>query len=476
MQVIQTTDYVHKRQPWAHQETAFLESRDKAAWALFMEQGTGKSKVLLDTAVWNYTQGRIDGVLLICDKGITRTWVEEHLPENIPDHVPWTCHAHDAQRAATKKAAQARDEAVAVEDTLSIVITNWQVALTATGRTFLERFLNLRRVLMILDESDAIKTPKARTTKALTTLGRRATMRRIATGTPVADGPFDVFSQLRFLDPHIFGMTSFRAFKNEFGDWDRFGPYPVLLNYKRLDELHDIVTTHGHRVLKQDCFDLPDKVYERIFTPLTSDQNRLLKELRDDMTYFGEPVENALVALTRATQISAGFYADPKHGHVLYAEQPKADAIVQQILRLGQDRQVIVWGQYHAEMVLLARAFMDANISFVQYDGSIERDARDDAERLFRDGRVQVMLATTAAASKGRNWQNASFVFYHSNSPKLIQRLQSEDRAHRGTTTHKVTYIDLCAEGSGDAKRLAALRAKKNIADMITGDNVREWI
>ena len=87
--IIKPTDYLHKRQPWAHQERIFLESRDKKAWAFFMEQGTGKSKVIVDTIAWNWMRGRILGALIVCDKGIIRTWVEEHLPENLPGlHCP----------------------------------------------------------------------------------------------------------------------------------------------------------------------------------------------------------------------------------------------------------------------------------------------------------------------------------------------------------------------------------------------------
>ena len=118
------SDYLHKQAPWKHQDCIFLESRDKLAWGLFMEQGTGKSKVLVDTIAWNYIRGRINGVIIVCDKGIIRTWLEEHLPENMPDHINWQVLVYDAQRAGSKKAAAERDE-LFLFNGLQILVTNW---------------------------------------------------------------------------------------------------------------------------------------------------------------------------------------------------------------------------------------------------------------------------------------------------------------------------------------------------------------
>ena len=516
MRHITATDYLHKRSPWMHQHRIFMQSRDAEAWGFFMEQGTGKSMVMIDTAAWAYMQGRITAALIVCDKGIVRTWLEEHLPENMPDHIPYSVLEYDAARAATKKAQAARNQALTCPELL-VVLTNWAAFRTDKGRHFMEQIVRSRDTLMMLDESDAIKTPKAKQTRAITTVGKRAAMRRIATGTPVADGPFDIFAQMRFLDPTILGTTSFLAFKHEYGVWEkRFTAthsYPHLINYQSLNELHAIVDRHSHRVLKEECFDLPPKVYERVYVDLGPAAEALYRELKNSLTLGGQPVGHPLVALLRATQIAAGFYVEAGAaakdlyedlvGHMangdtvrptsaeelnesfrlkgsakarIFDEQPKADAIVQQIKRMGRTRQAIVWGQFLVELDILTARLEAAGISWTRYDGTMPMESRNSAERLFKEGTCQVIIATTQAAGKGRNWQNASAVFYHSNSPKLILRLQSEDRAHRGGTKHSVTYWDICAEGTGDAKRLEALRGKKNLADIVNGDNIKEWL
>ena len=266
-----------------------------------------------------------------------------------------------------------------------------------------------------------------------------------------------------------------------------------------------MLSRHSHRVLKEDCFDLPPKVYERIYVELGPEAKRMYDILRNTKTYRGQVIVNPLEALTRANQIVSGFCTDETEGAIYFADQPKADAIAKEISLMSKARQAVVWCQFVAEITIVARALERFDIKYVEYQGSMPNDERNEAERVFKDGRAQVMVATTHAASKGRNWQNASAVFYHSNSPKLILRTQSEDRTHRGGTQHSVTYYDVVAENTGEVKRLEAvkimkgdkvtqkmvdrtlkgigdvhrmdaLKGKKDLADLITGDNIQEWL
>ena len=80
-------DYPLKTVPYAHQKTALEKSWDKDAYGLFMEMGTGKSKVLLDSMAMLYDQGHINGALIIAPKGVVKTWYEQELPTHLPDHI-----------------------------------------------------------------------------------------------------------------------------------------------------------------------------------------------------------------------------------------------------------------------------------------------------------------------------------------------------------------------------------------------------
>ena len=69
----------------------------------------------------------------------------------------------------------------------------------------------------------------------------------------------------------------------------------------------------------------------------------------------------------------------------------------------------------------------------------------------------------------------ASTVVYYSNNYDLEIRLQSEDRAHRIGQKNNVTYVDLVSPKTIDDKILTALQNKQNIANMVLGEELKEW-
>jgi SNF2 family DNA or RNA helicase len=113
----------------------------------------------------------------------------------------------------------------------------------------------------------------------------------------------------------------------------------------------------------------------------------------------------------------------------------------------------------------------------VRYDGSTGPDERLTARKNFQaDGGPQFFVANAAAAGTGLTLHKGKAAFYYSNSFKLVERLQSEDRIHRIGQTESCNYTDLIARGTIDSKLVEALRDKRNVASMILGDTLREWI
>ena len=79
--------FVFKTQPYAHQLSALEVSCDREEFALFMEMGTGKSKVLIDNIAYLYGKGSINAVLIVAPKGVYNNWVEKELPQHLPDFI-----------------------------------------------------------------------------------------------------------------------------------------------------------------------------------------------------------------------------------------------------------------------------------------------------------------------------------------------------------------------------------------------------
>ena len=83
-----TVNYNFKLPPFNHQVDALDYGWDRTEFGLFMEMGTGKSKVLIDNMGMLYQAGEIDFALVLAPKGVYRNWVAKEIPEHMSDDVP----------------------------------------------------------------------------------------------------------------------------------------------------------------------------------------------------------------------------------------------------------------------------------------------------------------------------------------------------------------------------------------------------
>ena len=137
-------------------------------------------------------------------------------------------------------------------------------------------------------------------------------------------------------------------------------------------------------------------------------------------------------------------------------------------------QQLIVWCRFTHDADLLCRELGPARC--VRYDGKVGEKDKAGALDLFRSGKRQVCVAKPSSMGMGLTLVNSSISFYYSNTFSMLERLQSEDRQHRPGQHNAVTYVDLTADRTVDDKILNALRAKKEIADQVVGDEYREWL
>ena len=155
---------------------------------------------------------------------------------------------------------------------------NVEALSTKKGLDFAAKFMRCHKTLLAIDESTTIKNQNAKRTKSILLLGKQAKYRRILTGSPVTKSPLDLYTQCAFLNEFLLGFTSFYTFRNRYANMiDRnFGGRRVQLigSYKRLDELAENLKKFSYRVLKEDCLDLPPKVYTRREVDLTPEQNK----------------------------------------------------------------------------------------------------------------------------------------------------------------------------------------------------------
>ncbi len=479
--------------PFQHQEEVFALSRDLPEFALFMEMGTGKTRIEVDTATYLRAKGSIDAVLVVCPNSVKDTWVEEvaqMAPEwSSHEVVVWSATAKKVQREAIVTFLDPGGEGVA----LKWFIVNVEGLSSDRAFDVCQRFLQLHRCLMIVDESSRIKTPRAKRTKNVIKLGKLAPFRRVMSGTPVTQGPLDLYTQFKFLDPYILGFSSFYTFRNRYAVMGGFNMKQVI-GYSNLEELVELIDPYSYRVTRAECIDLPPNVFERLTVDLGKEQRVAYDQMKKDMVadHAGQRVSVTLVLtqMLRLQQIVGGFlpitvYNDlteleETHVEPIRGVNAKMVALVEFLDDLDRRSRVIIWARFRAEIQLITETLDDryGSDTWVEFHGGVKTTDRTAARRAFQDasGPTRFFVGQTETGGLGITLTAADTVVYYSNSFSLESRLQSEDRAHRIGQDKTVTYVDMVARNTLDAKLLTALRSKKNLADLITGDDWREWI
>jgi SNF2 family DNA or RNA helicase len=526
-------DFTFRHKPYQHQLDEFLAHREHKAWALLWEQGTGKTKAVIDLASYLFARGLIDTVLIVGPSGPHLNWEATELPEHTPSELEkqFRVHTYRSVKAGTVAHKEALDRLLTWKG-LSWLVMSYDAFITKKGKNTAWRFLEKRRCLYVLDESRHIKGPGAKRTKAIVASGRYAAFRRILNGTPIANGPFDAYSQIKFLDEDFwkrYELDSFTVFKQHFGVWDKGynrateKEYPVLRSYRRLDELHDILKGISTRVLKADCLDLPQKIYSKRYYELTPEQQRVYEELRKDyVAWHGDQKQCptclgngqieinkddmkgwyscpecegagtvkgrktsaplAIVRLLRFQQVLCGYLPtdDDKTLRLIEGGNPRLDDLMDNVEGAGETKGII-WARFRMDMELISAGLKERGLRFVRYDGSVgDKDRVAAVERFQKqgvhEGGPQWFLGNPQAAGEGITLTAAKIVDYYNNSFKLTERLQSEDRAHRIGQTSNVSYYDRIAQGTVDEHIVKALRDKMDIASTITGDRLKGWL
>lgn len=464
--VPENDDFMFETKPFDHQRKAFYMSRDKKNFALLMEQGTGKTKVIIDNAAYLYANNKITALVIIAPNGVHRNWLNNEVPFHLPEWCPRkTAYYHSGMK---KKERQNWVDVQSAENSLKIFSFNVEAFVSKKAQAWIETIMRTEDVMLVVDESSRIKRPGAKRTKFITKVGKQAKYRRILTGTPVTKGPEDVYSQFAFLDPYILGYESFYSFRARYCIMGGYENRQIVA-YENVDELTKNIEGHSYRILKKDCLDLPDKIYQRAYVDLSESQRNLYNRVRDDWVahYQSETIEapEAITRLLRLQQITCGWF--PTENPIpIDNKNPRLELLKE---LLGDiDSKVIIWARFRADLELIES---ELGSSAVSYHGGVSNDARAHAVEAFqKDPKIKYFVGQPQSGGIGLTLTAASYAIYYSNSFDLEVRLQSEDRCHRIGTTKNVTYIDIEANKTIDKKIIRALRDKKSLADMITQD------
>lgn len=480
-----------KTTPYAHQLEALRLSCDREAFALLMEQGTGKSKVLVDTAVYRYLKGDIGLFVVVCPKTLVGDWVGEHLDLHMPDNIRETAVIGSWSRARAETAAGHKLRRQLLE-TGSVNLRVFVVAFDSIkprsdGYDFLIKLIKAHRgrALLAVDESSRIKNHKAQRSKGAHEAAHHCDVRRILTGTPVTQSPLDLFSQLKILERSPLGFDNFYAFRARYAEMVRKHlaggrSFVKVVGGKRLDELGRKLEEVSYRKLKKDCLDLPPKIPmppRRL--ALHPEQAKIYKQIRDkavaELDAMGTVTAAlALTRILRLRQVLAGFVSvDPDDAtgeravRWLPFENPKLTELKEMIE--DDPAPMIVWAWFRPSIERITdelRKVYGPRKVVSLHGGHTEKE-RTEAKEAFQSGTADWFVGQTATGGFGLTLTRAEQVVYYDHDWSLEARLQSEDRAHRIGLVHPVAYTDLVFDKTVDTKLLAVVQGKKDVADLV---------
>jgi SNF2 family DNA or RNA helicase len=372
-------------------------------------------------------------------------------------------------------------------DGLKVFVMNVEALSTPRGTKAAYMFLTKNPAnIMVVDESTTIKNRKATRTKNIMMLAKEAKYRRILTGSPVTKSPMDLYSQCAVLSSNALGFNSYYAFQNRYAlvQKRKMGTraFQEIVGYRRLDELNLKLDRFSNRILKEQCLDLPDKMYMRRDVALTDEQKRVyiqMKKLALAKLENGELATTAsvLTQIMRLQQICCGFL-QPDDGEIQSLDNNR----LKELLEITDELQgkAIIWASYTHDIQQIADALRDrfGPEAVATYYGATAQDERQEIVERFQDklNPLRFFVGQPRTGGYGITLTAANTVVYYSNSYDLEIRLQSEDRAHRIGQNNKVTYIDLVSPDTIDEKILKALRGKIDLAGKVLGEEARDWL
>lgn len=477
-------DYPFKVVPYEHQLQALNVSWNKNYYAYFMDMGTGKSKVLIDNCAILYDNKLITSALIVAPKGVYRNWLNKELPEHLPDHIPRNIVAWTPDQ--TLKKLDELSTLFTNKDVFNILLMNVEAFSTDRGREFAAKYLRAHpNNLFAVDESTTIKGRTARRTKAIVKLGAGAKYRRILTGSPVTRSPLDLYTQCEFLRTACLGHNSFWTFQTRYAKMIRrqMGTHTFnqITGYQNLTELNAIIKNFSYRVRKEDCLDLPDKVYVKRTVELTPEQKIHYSTMKAAALSIIEgsvvSTSTILTQILRLQQICSGF-VHMDDGTIKEFPTNKLNELLQVVEET--DGKIIIWTNFTHDLKKVKEALEKAYgpESAATFYGETPDEERQLVVKRFQDptNKLRFFIGQPRTGGYGLTLTAARTVIYYSNGYDLEIRLQSEDRAHRIGQTNKVTYVDIIVEKSVDEKILKALRAKINIASTVMAEGYRDWI
>lgn len=402
-----------------YQLLAFNKLKALRVCGLFMDMGTGKTRTAIEFI--NYRKDKISNVIWFCPVTLKQTVFNEFKKHTtIKDRDVYIFN----EKTRRGNIPQAFLYIIGIE------------SISSSSRCVIasRSIININSYC-IVDESSFIKGHDSLRTMRITKMCENSKYRMILTGTPMTLGVVDLYAQMKFLSPKILKYNSFYSFASNHLEYS--DKYPgLIVRAHNLSNLSNKIEPFIYQIKKNDCLDLPNKIYKSRYCEPTKDQLKWYSiaksEIRKEAigSFDSYTIFKLLGALQ---QIASGFWN--RYGVIL--QNNKIEMLKDVLEQIPENEKVIIWCKYK-ESIEIIKNEIDCNV--VRGDQSAaDRQCQIDA--FANDGKI--LVSTMQCGGYGLNLSFVHYVVFYENSFNYAHRLQAEDRCHRIGQDHNVIYYDL---------------------------------
>lgn len=414
--------------------------RSNNYFALFMEQGTGKTIPSLFRILDLLKSGAIEDALVVAPKSALGAW-ERDL--ELFDPID-----RDILKAG-------------------ITLINYDKVWRGDKKSpYYKKY-----GCIILDEAHLIKNRTSRRSKFLLRIATMAEYRYILTGTPIGNGQLEnIWSLYCFLDPYLErGYPYSRIFGGSYKTFeDRYcilNMYHKPSSYIHVKELQEIINEHSYRVKKIDCLDLPDKLPDEVIKVALVEKT-LYKKLATESAILDLDIlaENPLSRLVKLRQLCSG-HIKLDTGEIMEVKNEKLSILQELLEGYEDDKKIVIFAEFKYSIGKIAELLKKMKIKHVVLDG----DQKDKTiwRKFQADKKIRVIVCQYQTASAGIDLFASDTIIYYEPTLRSNTLEQSRDRIHRTGQVNKCSYIHLLTKGTVEVDIYRALSGYSDFSEAL---------
>lgn len=446
---------------WLHQRRAYWWAKDLPAILLDMWMGSGKTRTAINIIQNWYPEGNAK-ILVACPPNVVPVWEEQIATHSA---IPWEVTLLPAGKSTAKRTEIAEQAVQQVRPgVITCLVCNYEgVWRGALG----DWVLSQQWDAVVADESHHLKSPGSKQSLFFAKLHKKAKRRLGLTGTPLHDGPLDIYGQARFLVPEVFG-TSFANFRSRYARMGGYGGYQVL-GYQNLEEFYEKYRSFTYTVGPDEALpDLPPILFERRTCSLNRDEMRVYSSLEHDLMAQVKDgtvsVNNALTKLIKLQQVTSGYVRDDD-GTDHFVGDSKKKLLADVLSDLPKDEPVVVFCRFTHDLQAVHEVAKEDGRQSFELSG-----ARKELQEWTRSEGGAVIAVQLRSGGEGIPMYKSRYVVDYSLSFSLGEYNQTRSRLQRPEQRRQVISIALVAEGTVDEQIYRALKRKENVVKSIMED------